>query len=107
MKQVNPIAQSNVANEWYVNLFPANRLKYYLVTHAETLFSVMFRGVGIRSQEDFVYRMMEEMRNQLVEESSTANTLWAPQSKENIITTAANRRILGLDSPKDRVQKYL
>ncbi len=104
LKNLKQVPESNLENEWYVNTFTAARLKYYLVTHAETLFSVIFRGAGIKSEEEFIDRIIDEWKNQLESESLDAviHNLLTPKSKEIFVTSTANRSVIG--SMTDMIQ---
>ncbi|MBM9549210.1 hypothetical protein JWG40_19465 [Leptospira sp. 201903074] len=109
LKNLKPIPESNLENEWYVNTFTAGRLKYYLVTHAETLFSVIFRGAGIRTEEEFLDRILEEWKHQLEGEClpTVIGNLLAPMSKEIYITTTLNRRVLGSMTDMIQMTKFI
>ncbi|TGL52295.1 hypothetical protein EHQ59_09595 [Leptospira kemamanensis] len=104
LKNLQPIPENNLEKEWYVHTFTAGRLKYYLVTHAETLFSVFFRGAGIRSEGEFLDRIIQEFKRQLEDESFSAafSKLVVPQAQEIKITSTVNRRIIG--SMQDMIQ---
>ncbi|TGL65095.1 DUF6933 domain-containing protein [Leptospira jelokensis] len=108
-KQLKPIAESNLSNEWYVNQFTANRHKYYLATHAESLFSVIFRGVGIKTDGEFMDRMIEAWKNQVTNEGleTVVNNLLVPLTKEILITSTLNRRILGSMSDMIKMTEFI
>lgn len=104
LKNLQPIPETDLSIEWYANVFTAGRLKYFLVTHGETLFSVVFRGAGIRSDVDFYDRIILEWKRQLEGESlaSVLRHLLTPTNNDMVVAPTLNRRVLG--SMKDMIQ---
>jgi hypothetical protein len=55
---------ADLFDEWYIHVFHCNRYKYFLITNAATLFTVILHGKGIRDDIDLLDRMFSAIRDQ-------------------------------------------
>jgi hypothetical protein len=84
-------------DEWYIHVFHCNRHKYFLITNAATLFSVILHGKGIKDDIDLLDLMFPAIRDQLKDVS--CEKLFeqgiSPHISGSALSNTTSRAILG------------
>ena len=102
--KLSSVPEGNLFSEWYVHVFMIKRYRYFLITHAASLFSVVVRGFGIASEEQLFNVYFKELKEKLTEagcdnffEKITVSGL-----EDISLSNTVNRRVQG--SMKDMIQ---
>jgi len=95
--KLSSVPEGDLFREWYVHVFIVERCRYYLVTHAASLFSVVVRGAGISSEEKLFDYVFQELKEKFSEAGcdNMFERIAVAGSEEIVLSNTANRKIIG------------
>lgn len=99
----NPLA------DWSASLFTANRAQYVLLCNTATLYSCLFYGAGVNSDDRFIKTALQAIR-ETMEEDEALNQVYsekiAPYTGEVYFGKAFNRSVTGSMNEQVNAAKF-